>query len=808
MLARWLVASMSSVTVFLAASPALAATAGKAGGSELTIVNNGQTTAVVVVSPGAGPNEKQAAEDLVKYIGLISGAKPALANTAETVPAALASNGPVLIVGQEAIAARPALRQQIAAVLKKNPKLNCDGIGIVRDGNKVYIAGNHDESHYYAVAELLRRWGCRWYLPTGFGECIPEDKTLKIGDIDYAYSSPFEIRSYWISWVGDTTGKADFQLRNMMQTGRAGMPSTGHALGAYTQDAPGSKGVFNFPITAPATAQHVAAKVEKMFANNELFSLGMEDGSYESSYPRDQELMKLQWDKYFMRASVTDPMLELYNNVARILRAKYPQSKAKIGFLAYANMTLPPVRDIKAEPSLWCELAPIDIDPIHGMDHPDSPPRQEYRDMLYKWAKVMDGRLSIYDYDQSMMVWRDFPNPSHMAFRHDVKHYAQAGILGVNTESRNAIGTTFLNLYFRGQLMWNPDADVDAMLAEFYPKFYGPAAEPMQAYWTAIYEAWENTIITEHEHFVAPGIYTPQVMALLAKKIVEAEQAVAPLKRKAGRTPNEELYLQRMAFTRMSYDIMHGYLSMVRAAATDVAYARAGVLGDRALAVREAMTDMNGTFTTYRGYGVEKSGNPAWWPGEVQQYKKLATLTDGPAGRLVAKLPVEWAFHRDSDNSGVAKGYHTQPVDLAYWNAHSGEQTLQNRKDYPVDQWEMLRTDLYAQSQGIRHPDRQSYVGHLWYRTEVELTASQITGDLRMMFPGLFNECWLYVNGQQIAHRQQGNIWWLNDYAFQWDVDLSGKLKPGKNTIALRANCEHHFGGMFRRPFLYAPIRQ
>jgi hypothetical protein len=34
-------------------------------------------------------------------------------------------------------------------------------------------------------------------------------------------------------------------------------------------------------------------------------------------------------------------------------------------------------------------------------------------------------------------------------------------------------------------------------------------------------------------------------------------------------------------------------------------------------------------------------------------------------------------------------------------------------------------------------------------------------------------------------------------------VDLSGTLKAGKNVIALRANCEHHMGGMFRRPFLY-----
>lgn len=799
-LTPWIVRSLTCALLFVPWTASSASTAGKGGGNELVVVNDGQTKAVVVVSPEAGPHEKLAAEDLVKYVGQISGAKPTLANTAEAVKKALASSGPVLIVGQEAFKARPALAQRIAAVLKKNPWLNTDGIGIVREGNKVFIAGNNDASHYYAVAELLKQWGCRWYLPTAFGECIPEDKTLKVGEIDFAYSSPFEIRSYWLSWNGDGTGKPEFQLRNMMQVDRVGMPSSGHALGAYTNDAPGSKGWFNFPITAPETASHVAGKVEKMFANNEHFSLGMEDGLYESAYPRDQELMKLQFDKYFMRPSVTDPMLELLNNVAKILQDKHPQSKARIGFLAYANMTIAPVRDMKAERSLWCELAPIDIDPIHGMDHPDSPPRQEYRDMLHKWAKVMDGRVSIYDYDQGMLVWRDIPNPSHMGFRQDVKHYAQAGILGINTESRGAIATTFLNLFLRGQLMWNPDADVDALLAEFYPKFYGPAAEPMQAYWTAIYDAWENTIVTEHEYFIAQAIYTPQVMTVLAKKLAEAELAIAPLTSKPNRTTNEELYVQRMNFTRKSYNILNSYMSMVSAAATDGDYAKAAMSGDAALAVREALTDMNGTFTTYRNIG---EGGTPWWPGEVEQYKKLAKLTDGSEGRLISRLPVEWAFHRDNDNSGLTKGYHTTKPDLTYWNANSGKVDLHNRKDYPVDQWELLRTDLYAQAQGIRHPDRQSYLGHLWYQTEIVLTADKITGHPHLMFPGLFNECWLYINGKEVAHREQGKLWWLNDYAFQWDVDLTGKLQPGKNTVVLRANCEHHLGGMFRRPFLY-----
>ena len=64
----------------------------------------------------------------------------------------------------------------------------------------------------------------------------------------------------------------------------------------------------------------------------------------------------------------------------------------------------------------------------------------------------------------------------------------------------------------------------------------------------------------------------------------------------------------------------------------------------------------------------------------------------------------------------------------------------------------------------------------------------------------------VFLTGEEVAYRKQGKLWWLNDYRYEWDVDLTGKLKPGKNVIALRCNCEHHLGGMFRRPFLYQRI--
>ena len=85
----------------------------------------------------------------------------------------------------------------------------------------------------------------------------------------------------------------------------------------------------------------------------------------------------------------------------------------------------------------------------------------------------------------------------------------------------------------------------------------------------------------------------------------------------------------------------------------------------------------------------------AWWPGEVQQYAKLAGFVAGTNGTLIQKLPLEWAFRRDKDRVGVAKQYATQPIDLTTWNAGKNGLTLRNRKDYP-DAWELLRTDLLS----------------------------------------------------------------------------------------------------------------
>jgi hypothetical protein len=762
---------------------------------DLLIADKSTSEATIVVSPQAGEWEKRAAADLALYIEKMSGAKLPVANTADGIATALKTKKPLLFIGQEALAAEPGLKKELAKVAKKEPVLQADAIVLRRDGNRVYLAGTNDDCHYFAVAELLRRWGCRWYLPSDFGECIPQQPTLKLGKLDYAYAPPFEIRNYWIAWNGEQAGREEFKHRNFMNNVNV---HCGHAIGAYTKELiPPGKTIMDIPIAEEATAAHVAAKIAPEFAKGvPSISLGMEDGVYKSDSAKDKELQAGLFDKYFIQPALTDGFMTFYNRVAEILMKQYPNSPTKLGFLAYSNITIPPQRNIIAAKPLITYLAPIDIDPNHGMDDPRSPPQQEYRDMLYRWAEVMQGRVAIYDYDQGMLVWRDIPNPSFATIRDNMKHYRKAGILGVATESRGAMATVFLNLFMRAQLMWNPDADMDAMLAEFYEKFYGPAAQPMAAYWGAIFKAWNDTIITEHEYFVAPAIYTPQLIKELRKHI-EA----------AGKLAGSDVTIaERIKFTRLSFGVLDNYMAMVNAAATECDYKAAVAAGEKGLAARKELAAMNTTFTT-RVIGVAEeteAGGPAWWPGEVKQYRDLLAFTDGTKGTLIQKLPLEWAFRRDPNDTGIVQRWAADPVDLSEWNSLKNKGSVESHM-YCGSRWEILRTDLYAQAQGVLYPDWNYYNGFAWYRTDVDIGGGAARGKVRIRFPGLFNECWLYCNGYLVAYRPQNAMWWLNDYAFEWDVDLTGKVQEGKNTIAIRINNPHHMGGMFRRPFLYAP---
>ncbi|MBN9414661.1 MAG: DUF4838 domain-containing protein [Candidatus Eremiobacteraeota bacterium] len=703
-------------------------------------MENGQARAYVLVRADAGEWEKRAAQDLSATVAKMTGA---------TLPVVHQKQAGIPIVVGQLAATRLAPRLQ--AVAKKNWVLRADAIALECSSEGIYLAGSNDDSHYFAAAELMRRWGCRWYLPTDFGECLPHQTTLAQGPLNYAYAPPFEVRGYWISWNGDTTGYPEFAHRNFMNCER--VPS-GHAIGPYVEQI--SKKLGKFEVSSPAAATAMADLVAADYAAGKSFSLSMEDASVASTSDQDKDLAGRLRDKYFGTEVLSDAYLTFYNRVCEQLVKRYPKSAARIGFLAYINLTLPPQRQITAKEPLVAYLAAIDTDPNHPFSDPRWSWRQDYLGALRGWTRAMQGRVVIYDYDQSMLVWRDLPNPSHQVLQAEIKEYARLGILGFGTESRNALATTFLNLYFRGQLYWNPNLDVASELKEFYPRFFGPAAVPMESYWSAIYRSWSQTHVTEHEFFVIPAIYPRELVERLGEDLART------------RGVQEQPYRARLDFVQRSWGILDGYTRML-SEVSQGNYGAAVKAGEEALAVREQLTASGGIFTTYKNF---PETGPAFWPGEVELLRKLATFVR----KRIRQSPVLWDYRPDPDDHGI-------------WQDWAGQQ---------AGPWTPVRTDLYLQAQ---LPETRPGFG--WFRWNVTLKAEELAG-LRLYFPGLLSESWLYVNGKLVEHRPQKELWWLNDYAFSWDAPLQG-LHPGVNSLVVRTRVPLHLAGMFRPPFLYIP---
>jgi hypothetical protein len=294
---------------------------------------------------------------------------------------------------------------------------------------------------------------------------------------------------------------------------------------------------------------------------------------------------------------------------------------------------------------------------------------------------------------------------------------------------------------------------------------------------------------------VIPAVYTPALVAELQGELLLAEA----LANQAGASSDNEVLRDRLRFTRLGFEVLSGYVAMIAAAATQADYVAAASAGEATQAARLELARMNPTFTTrVVGPAAETADlGPAWLPGEVEQYRKLGALVGGPKGDLVARLPLTWSF-RAAEPLSYDWTYAGPAGPTDSWDLGPAlEQTTD-----PA--WQRVRTDLYLQAQGVRSAGGDIELGHYWYRADVNLPA--LRGSIHLMFPGLFNECWLYMNGRFAAHRPYEEPWWKTDYRFEWDVDVSQSVRPGRNVIALRGFNPHHFAGMFRRPFMYRAI--
>lgn len=188
----------------------------------------------------------------------------------------------------------------------------------------------------------------------------------------------------------------------------------------------------------------------------------------------------------FEKYNPADVQMMLTNKVAKLIKKEYPN--AIITTLVYNSMKT----TIEPESNVLLLFAPINI-------------RYNVVKMLVPLSDIpeIDTALKTFRNEKKNIVLWDYmepinpyiPWPNFDQVKASISHLAKHDVKGYFTDCSNGGASFFaLKRYIYSQLLWNPDADMDAMIAEFVKAYYKDCAPEIMEYIALIRNAWSRFI--------------------------------------------------------------------------------------------------------------------------------------------------------------------------------------------------------------------------------------------------------------------------------------------------------------------------
>jgi hypothetical protein len=388
---------------------------------------------------------------------------------------------------------RPMVIQMGLANAAEFEAVKWDGYLIKADAHRIVIAGYAPQGTIYGTYAFLRKIGLRLY-PSSFGDGLKRYDPIPGGTMpafSIADKPFFELRDvlgdrgqgrYGATMRAYTLGELKW-ARNLPALQEGGYIGWDHTAGylvpikthlaSHPEFYPTRSGV-TIPPTTPTLRVNVCAchaGLEAITIKNALAWMdhqparrlfGITDGDQAGSHCPSCEATDPIPDYY------TDRNLRWVNSVARAIRDSYPDHR--VFTLAYLDTVKPPLETVLEPNALvlyapwyWSSRATSAV----GFDHPLNVIAMEE---FVAWNRLFPGQIGVYDY----------PGTWVYGTAERIKLYARYGIRWVYMNEPRGD----LLHWVVSQLLWNPELDVDALIAEFVAAYYGPAAEAMQAYYT------------------------------------------------------------------------------------------------------------------------------------------------------------------------------------------------------------------------------------------------------------------------------------------------------------------------------------
>ncbi|MCC6682941.1 MAG: DUF4838 domain-containing protein [Phycisphaeraceae bacterium] len=500
------------------------------------LVKDGQPTAIVIVDRKAKACEWRAADELIKHIEAISGARlPIMKLDLASPPdvSSLTRNGhTIVVIGRNRL--NQTLHDEIDA-------LDADAYLIDVMDNVVMIAGN-DGSFYnddalkapasagtlYGVYHVLEQLGVRWYWPhETLGTVIPKLSTIALDQQHVTNAPAFPMRL--------TEGMVDPWFRRIGYGGDRDPWASRHSFRDWGKRfADSHPEYFILDNNGQRNVEHIGfphhGVIEQMTQDARNF--------YESSLPDSKKRYFLVLaNDYFMtmctcgtcQAQVTNDREEagLFSDyigngvvqVAKHLADEYPDKLIVYG--AYERYLLPPTHiDVLPDNIAVMLASKRRSRPVMGTLTPE-------KELLKQWQAKKPREIYIWRYYTFGNKGFPYLMPHLIADSVREMHHAsttgKSPILGEMHFRRgdpNTIWWFALDDYVTSKMLWNPDADVDAILDEYYQLFFGPAAEPMAQF----HQILEELYLTHSEMSLIPEPKARQLGELLQKALRKATQ--------------------------------------------------------------------------------------------------------------------------------------------------------------------------------------------------------------------------------------------------------------------------------------------
>ena len=356
------------------------------------------------------------------------------------------------------------------------------------DGGSLALAGKSPAGTFYAACEFLERYaGVLWAWPGEVGTELPQVRTLRPDVQEQVETPAFGMRR--LSGVPDDWCRF-LRLQNQTMEEFRGQYSHNcrkvipwSEWEQHPEYFNLHKGVRVKPqrmknqlcISNPEVRQRFIDAAKAMFVKWPhllSFSVAQNDGGKEFFCECDRcraldvPGVKGMSDRYF----------DFANAVADGIRDEFPDRA--IATLAYGDATCdPPVRTKLRDNVIPCVVVPSMKDPVKGVE---------------AWAAASK---RIYAY------FHLHGKPAPKLYAHTFAEYLRflkrnktIGICGELHPATPKLGGSWEidgpRSWLVGKLLWNPEADVDALLDRFCRRFYGPAAAPMRRYLARLEEAW------------------------------------------------------------------------------------------------------------------------------------------------------------------------------------------------------------------------------------------------------------------------------------------------------------------------------